>query len=349
MRFRTAFTLLALSLMTAPLAALSPISGERVPLSNPPNWTNSGAWDGETLLFVDVLRRQVRKYDATGESRGDLKVGPKPEAFNAPTLIQGAGPGSRSAWIEYEDGYLVRANSHGKVLESVNLYNARGPQGKLLAVYWWTPLGPADLLVFGDLQQGEKATGAVVRVPIKEPSKFEVLRTVPTGTPAHRFFLVGQYLASVEGKPYFMIMEKVPFVEKPDGSGFRFVRLTQTGRVALTRPDVPARVPREEVKSFFQRLESSAIPVGLYGWKGFLYVLMRTPAEREETMWTLLKIEPATNEVLWNRLIESTANHLFAIPGEEHWAFVEKGPVRAPGDQEVRSFLRVKARDIEEP
>lgn len=340
-----------LLVITAPMDAGSSdlIRGERIPLPEAPRWTTSGAWaaQGQSLLLADVLRAEVRRYDVHGRFLGALNAGyARAEGVDDPALVQGAAGGS--VWIEHEDGHLFKLNAQLQPERSLDLAGVKGPQGKIIALFWWVPLGSSELLAFGHIEAGGNVSGAVFRVPIADPAKFQILEKVAPGSPAHRFFLTGQsFLASVQGKPYYMIMEETPYLVRPDGGRLIPVRLTKDGRQPLRRPELPGRITMENTSELFRKLEQAASPAGIYGWKDSLFVLMRTPGERA-TIWSLLKIDPSTNRVVWNRVVNTSANHLVVVPGAKYWAFVEKGPVKGPGNQKVSSFLRVPARVFEE-
>jgi hypothetical protein len=340
-----AAALLSLRVEAGPVNLM--ITGERIPLSVPPQWTNSGAWSKEAdLLLVDVLRSEVRRYDAAGRFVGALNGGyAKARGYEDPTLIQNTETGE--VWVEYEDGYIVRFDDQLRAKSATGLVGSSGSEGKIISLFWWVPLGDSELLAFGDIQVGSNFTGAVLRVPLGHPGDFKVLREVPSSSPAHRFFLIGQsYLTSTQGNPYYLIMGETPSVFKPNGSSFELVRVTKSGSQPLGRPELPQRINMETTKLLFEHLERTAAPVGLYGRNGFLYILMRTPDEGR-TIWTLLKVDPRTNTALWNRVVNTSANYLVVVPGEKYWAFVEKGPVNGPGQQKVYSFLKVPTRIVE--
>ncbi len=321
------------------------IEGDRVSFSQQPRWTISGAWsgDGERLFLVDVLENSILEYDASGGLVDTIAD----RGFSLPVLIHSAESGY--LWLEDEDGRLLLVDDRFQTQRVVDLKKeVTSPLGSLISVSGWVPLGPSSLLVFGDIKQGQEATGAILRVPLDTPSRFEILRKTPIESAAHRFFLLGQpYLAGVGGKPFFAMLGETPEVFDADGKGFRLVRTTKQGKQLLTAPQLPKQVTISTTALLFQRLEAAAYPAGIYGWKNSLYVLMRTPTANAST-WSLLKINPETFEVVWNRRIATTANHLLVIPGEKYWAFVEKGPVKGPGNQAVRSFLRVPTAVVEQ-
>ncbi len=325
-----------------------PISGERVSLSQTPHWTISGAWSsgGDKLFLVDVLRNSILEYDA----EGGLVETIANRGFDLPVLIHGAESGL--FWIEDEDGRLLLVDEEMRTRQEVDLKKeVISPLGSLISVSGWAPLGASELVVFGDMRQGKESVGVVLRVPLDKPSKFEILREIPIESIAHRFFLIGQpYLAGVRGEAFFAIMGGDPEVFASDGRGmrgFRLIRKSETERQLLIAPHLPTRVTMSTTAPLFKQLEGAAYPAGIYGWKDSLFVLMRTPVSNG-SLWTLLKIDPKTFGVVWDRRIDTQANHLVVVPGEKYWAFVEKGPVKGPGDQAVPSFLRVPSAIIDQ-
>lgn len=325
----------------------SAITGEKVTFSDAdaPRWTFAGAPEGKNLLLLDVLKGEILKFSAQGKLLQRISD----RGFEVPAHMQRAG--RDTIWVEGEDGRLVVLNNQlqpqGKPIDLTN--QVKSPLGALISVLLWVPLDDSNILVAGDLQRGKSATGAILRVPLAEPSKFQVLWEIGVETPAHRSLLVGlPLLAAVNGQPFFLEVGAVPRIVKPDGRVLRIVRVTSAGRQTLSPPEFPARFSMDTTAALFKELERTPYPAGIYGSNGFLYVLMRTPTA-EGTLWTLLKIDPRTEDVVWNREIESSANHLFAVPGNDYWAFVEKGPVKGPGNQQVTGFLRVPAQVVEQP
>lgn len=317
------------------------ITGERVSFSQAPRWTNSGVWDDSgRLVIVDVLMSRLLMYGADGKLIREIPD----QGFALPALIHRAGPGS--FWVEAEDGRLVRLDEKFRPEESILDLTKKvsSPKGSLISVSGWVPLNDSEVLVFGDMEGAQGARGVVVRVPLARPEAFKVLQEIDIASIAHRFFLLGQpYLAAVEGSPYFLLMGDTPRIVDGDQPGFRLVR--SSGQ-ALGPPDLPERITMSTTKAFFEKLASSSSPAGIYGWRGSLYVLMRWANAKGARTWNLLKINPETNKIVWNRPIDTDAAHLLVVPGDKYWAFVEKGPVKGAANQEIKSFLRVPSEEL---
>lgn len=319
------------------------IRGRRVELSEPPFWTQSGAWalNGESLLLVDALRGQIRGYDLSGQFTGTFFGHGKRD----PIMVHN-GP-SGSLWIEYEDGLILRMATQVRHNQLTKITGLSGKPGKLLALFGWVPLTEREVLGFCEIQRGANVFGAIVRVDL-DVAGYEVIREVQPSS-VQQYFRVGQqYIAQVNGQPYFVLMERNPVISRHERADLRLLRGTAHGVRPFTRPELPLRVTMEKTRLLFSRLQASDSPAGLYGWNGFLYLLAREPAEGGGTIWSLVKIDPESGRATWNRRIDSRAAHMFVIPGDRYWAFVEKGPVLDAGQQEVKAFMIVPSKVIEE-
>jgi hypothetical protein len=324
------------------------ISGTRIRLSESPRWTTSGAWDasGEQLLLIDIIEGKILQYDPQGRR---VKAVAIPEIPN-PVLMQRTGSGS--LWVENEDGEIFELDRELRPRRLIDLLDeVKSSRDTLISVSGWVPIGESELLVVGDLRRAQGPTGAILRVPLQHPQGFTILQEIGIDTPPHRFFLLGQpYLAAVKSAPYFLLSEDTPRLVKPGGARVRFVQVTASGqREVYGLPDLPKKVTMNTTSVLFDQLERSVSAAGLYGWRGYLYMLKRAPGSDGMTRWSLLKVDPATDKIVYNRQIDTMAHHLVVVPGDKYWAFVEKGPVKGPGNQAIPSFFRVPAEAIEAP
>jgi hypothetical protein len=349
-RMYAALLLLLASLWVIPSEAgpAGVIAGERFFFSKSPSWTHSGVWGPEnnSLLLVDVLRDHIKVYTPSGSYRGILPKESNGQKFSNPTIIQKAA--GRRFWLEDEDGRLLSLDSRFRILKAIELReHARGREGNLRAVYQWVPL-EKDFLVFGDVRKGDHATSAFLRIPIDRPQDFAVLAKVGFDNPARRLYLLGMPdVAAVKGAPYYLVMDETPFVTTPNGNKLSLTITRDSKREPLQRPPLSEdwnRIPSREV---FEKIEESTVPAGIYGWHDRLYILVRTPTTHGRTSWSLLKLDPRTGKTLWHRDIDSTANHMTVVPGDKYWAFIEKGKVIDSGQQEINSFLRVPAAELD--
>jgi hypothetical protein len=346
--------LLALWSFRADAAPPNLITGERISLSAPPGWTYSGAWRDETLLLVDVLKDSVRAYTAEGRYVGDLPKTSKDgkPIFSNPTIIQESTGGQY--WLEDNDGRFVLLDRALKAVGPVRNLKSAGSEG-IRAVFQWVPAGE-HLFVFGDIRRGDKAAGAFLWVPVANPEQFKVLATTAViavneparavKDPAHVFYTLGlPFVASVNEKPWYLVMGdgEFPYVKGPGARKIYFTLPGKNGREMVRRPKLTEERGPSSSRTIFSQLEEAPLPSGIYGRHGALFILVRTPADRGRSTWSMMKIDPRTTRTLWHYPIDSTANHLVVVPGERYWAFIEKGPVESVGDQALDSFLRVPA------
>jgi hypothetical protein len=253
-------------------------------------------------------------------------------------------------WVEDDNARFVLLGSRGQILRGVDLEDRAegGPQGDLVAIYQWVPLGGSEFFVFGDVLQGDYGTSVFFRVPHDQPAQFQVIEQVALTDPGRRFYLLGMpFIAAVDGVPYYLVMGEVPYLTSPGRKGdekLAIITLDQ-GKRAINRPQLPEEIGRRASRDIFRALAQSTFPAGLFGWHGSLYVLVHSSQGRN--IWTLLKLDPRTGKTLWQRRIESTANHLTVVPGEQYWAFIERGRLEEAGVQEFPSFLRVPASQLD--
>jgi hypothetical protein len=322
------------------------ITGERFSFSVLPRWTYSGIWEptSSRLLLVDAISSRIRIYNDQGLYLGNVKDESSGQDFSNPIKVGNASP--LSFWLEDDDGRFLLLDSTHRVLQSRDVEAAAkgGPNGDLTGIYQWASTG-SDLLLFGDVRKDGSAVSAFIKLSTDTPREFQILDRIGLEDPSRRFYLVGApYLASINSKPYFFVMADIPFISTPEGNKIYFLQTDPSGKKSLIRrPTLPVQKGLSASRQVFQVLQESTMVSGIYSWNNYLYALMRSPSTQGRTAWSLLKIDPTSPKNNWTRLIDSTADHLTVIPGEKYWAFIEKGPVEAPGQQRIASFLRVPA------
>ncbi|HEX9669183.1 MAG TPA: hypothetical protein VGC93_06820 [Thermoanaerobaculia bacterium] len=322
------------------------IAGRRIEFSpSPPRWCYSGAWFGRELLLVDSLASEVYRYSTSGERLGELSE----RATSKPSIIHDLS--SSALLLEDEDGYFARLEgSNFEVAFELNaLEKATNENGRLVSVYDWIPMQAteqaAEVLLIGDILQGQLGYTAFVQLNLEHPAEYRVLHKLDMNDAAVGFYLLGQsYVASVNREPFFLVMAPRPFINNPAAGVRMNLRLVSGSQTRpLDRPVLPKDTGMDAARGLFETLERSTVPSGLYGWNGALYLLMRSPASRSGSRWWLTKFDPKANRMVWNREIDTEASHLTVIPGDEFWAFIEKGPVMGPGQQTILSALLAPA------
>ncbi len=341
---------LSVLLFVSAASAVPLIAGRRVQLQSPPSWVNSGAWsaDGEALLLVDALNSKITSYSPHGERLKSIaspsKVGSL--AFPRPSVLHTA---QRGYLLEDEDGHLIVLGNDQQPKTSIDLLaQAKNNLGDVSSIFGWVPMD-SSILAFGDIKRDNGWVSAFMRIPLANPDKFEILHAMAIGDPARNFNLLGlPFVASIgNDQGYFLVMAEVPYIMDAGSAGQPARRLAALNQYAGKRPTLPEKKGVESAQRIYQKIESSSFPAGLYGSRGFLYVLLRKAVGVGRTEWSLVKINPKTDKVVWVRPIKSSASHLTVIPGPENWAFLEKGPVESLGKQAIDSLLLVPTPVVE--
>jgi hypothetical protein len=334
------------ALLSSAPASASPLSGQHVDFDAPPAWTISGAWASDgSLVLVDAALSKVLLYKQDGKRLNAL-ANPvdKNLAFPKPAIIQRLERGGYL--LEDQDGHLVRLDENYKPLSSWDLLaSAKGPQGELGSVLNWISVNEDVIVAFGDVKQGDRWFSAFLRINLSHPADFEVLQEV--SETASRFYLLGNpYIAAVRGEAFYLVMDDPPYLVRA-GDGIRR-RVAGLSTSSFHRPQLPSQRGEGGVKAAYSVLERASMPVGLYGWNGYLYLLSRETVEgRAGLAWVLAKIDPDTERIMSSRVLDSTASHLSVVPGQKFWAFLEKGPVRGVGLQNIPGMLLVRTAEIE--
>lgn len=101
----------------------------------------------------------------------------------------------------------------------------------------------------------------------------------------------------------------------------------------------------ERTSLLFSRVRQIRLPVGIWGWRGSLYLLSWLPTE-EGVAWELWRRHEGSWRGPWAVPVE--APDLVVAPGTDAWAFVIKGPRTDPGSQEVSAVETIPDTTIEE-
>jgi hypothetical protein len=337
----------------APLRVLEPC--QRVALRPQPSWTESAAWSssGEDLIVVDTLYNKALRYSKAGRTTGSL-----PDAVESmlerlyPLRIRSE---NSSFILQLANSRFMRLDHDYRPQEMVDLRrDTRRPDGWYATyLFQWAPAGK-DLLGYGDYEYQESADqyverSGILRIPLGMPASFEVL-DIPLSAQddsTRVLYRLGYpYFSSLGSDGVVLAMYENPRIYL-DKEGGGIVSLEAFPDEIRERPrieqrfDLPADFPL-----VMREVEQKALPAGIFGWKDFLYLLHRRP-QNGGTLWSLTKIDPREDRIVGTSTLNTSANHLTAVPGEKEWAFLEKGPVEAFGKQNVRSVLLVPSETIE--
>lgn len=151
-------------------------------------------------------------------------------------------------------------------------------------------------------------------------------------------------LASLGESVYYLYFDRTPVLldvttgeplELPDP-----LRGTVPSLLALDASPGP-----ERTGLLFSRVRQSRLPVGIWGWRGSLYLLSWRPGEAG-LAWELWRRHEGAWRGPWTLPID--APDLIVAPGVDAWAFVIKGTRTERGKQEVSAIEIIPAARIEE-
>jgi hypothetical protein len=241
---------------------------------------------------------------------------------------------------------------------NMNTLLKAGPNGSTIEkVFTWAP-AKGDIVAFADVKApGDRWGAGVVRfsTDLEATSHgFQLLNDLSPQDASRKFHRLGfSYIAALGDTAYYLLMDNGFHLWKSDpGKDAEDMKdLTESFPSWKSSPQLPSYVMPEDFTSVMETIEGSAFPTGLYGWRDpvsgerSLYLLSRQP-QNGVVQWLLSRIDPASGDVTGTVLIQSHANHLFAIPGPVMWAFVEKGPALGLTEQEVGDILTIPAERV---
>ena len=320
----------------------------RISLSQPPSWTNSGVWEGANLVLVDTVSGRLLRYSAAGDALGGATAAvPKTLAAAFPTRIAAqdgkivvqVGP---SSFLNLGPGLsfqgAVDAGERGRAAGGATIE-------KLLT---WAPAG-TDIIGFAEVKEpSDQWSSGVVRFPQQGSGEFRSLgESLSTGSASREFHRLGyHYTAAIGSTGYVLLMEDgFRLYSSPPGSD-HLKEMKALGQWSV--PELPSFIHPEDYKAVMGVVEESAMPVELYAWGKDLYLLSRRPLGGS-TEWRLSRIDVEADRIAETTIIPSRAHHLFAIPGKDQWAFVEKGVARGLREQEAKTALLVPSAFIQHP
>jgi hypothetical protein len=358
MRIRrlTAAFLFVSSVWSASSALAQQQGCREVPFSRKPGWTISGGWtaDGSQLLVVDPLNDAVWRYSSSGASLGSLS---EPLRSTVKNLMPLKGKSHGDDFIlEVNDGFLTLDKSLRPVsMKDALVKSVAGPLS-IGGVWQWEPVG-ADIVGFVDVH-GDRPNSdltdwhsAFVRFPLSNPERFNILQDVRLDSNERGLQRAGSpYIASIGTTAYVLSMDSQMTLFKNEAGSNELTPLHAF-------PPGPSRAPtfkpwktKQDYVELMAAIEKISMPVGLYAQENgkYLYILWRTPLEKG-TQWTLRSIDPNKDQYTGSIELPTRADHLTVVPGPENWAFIEKGPVKAYGVQDVASVLLIPSKRLQPP
>lgn len=244
---------------------------------------------------------------------------------------------------------LLRVGRELNVRSSISLADTgRRGAAALESMPLWDVTAGGDIIACGDLQgdDGEWHSG-FYRLPADPAGAIAGLITYDPRDPLNIYCRLGVDLITTIGETaYFIVMEDPPCIYRQNPGDSEPQKLEAFPPLAGPPPVLPALRPREEYAALMQQVEDSDMVVGLYSHQASLYLLYRHH-HNAGLSWLLSQIDPETDKEVGTICIPSGANHLMIAPGRREWVFIEKGPVKSLGFQDLRGILRVPFSEIQ--
>lgn len=302
-------------------------------------WPRAAAWlDGTTLLVTDVKDRRVLAVGAQGEVLSDIdKFVPRPNAelksLQWPSRVRAT-----------ENGFYIHDKLTGDIvlfdrwLQKEGSFTVKGRQianGFTLQVVWdWTPMGDG-ILAFGDLKRSNGDWADSAFLYFDNSGKSQIFYRL-AGDSEVRDHYIGDtfHIAVIEDVGYILFLEETPKIVE--------VQLDQEGVRELGRfPEAFRMSPKfsrahkgpRRMFDRFQAIEAGTMPVGLYAWNHYLYLLAKGSRNKGngQTAWWLIKLDPQDGEDLSHAYLPTDAAHLTLAPGHAWWGIIEKSHVQYIG------------------
>lgn len=339
---------LAQALLAPPLRAqdCAPVK-----LSIKPGWMNSGAWlktqTGSELLVVDALNKTVIRYDESGRARQLPQPIGSALTSLLPSMIY---PLDNGGYIVQVDNRSLLTLDKRFIPESRRSIRQKDAGGETLeGTFLWHPVG-GDIIAFGDLR-GQRETdwsSAFVRFSPSVSGSLEKLREVRLSDPSRVLYRIGYpYVASIGSAGYILLMEPEGIRLMVSEKGHPLLEKRLSPNPFGDLPVLPPFRTVDDLPPLMREIERSSMPTGIYGSGGMLYIAFRRPSARRGTEWTLLQFDPESGKKTGSIVLPMRANHLTIIPGQQQWAFVQKGPVEGYNLENIDSVVFIPASYIE--
>lgn len=338
------FGALGISPSLGPVLASAEAYCRPLPLPHPMGWVTTGAWDssGTRLFVVDSLQRKIFGLSPSGRPLYGFLNGLEKDlpAFLPSRLTSREGRfalellGDRFVTLDKDFVPLTR--------RALNKEAIRGPLS-VEKIYIWDLAQNGDIIAYADVMEktrrGEEWTSGFLRIAAANPKDFKFL-SPPTSylVPERTFYKLGMpFITSLGETVYLLRMENNINLYRGRKGDAEFRQLSVEIPDAGLSPILPGFTRADQMPAVMRAVEQSTMPVGIYGWNEYLYVVSRKPQGRS-TVWSISKIDPNSERVVASTTLPVQAQHLTVIPGDRYWAVIEKGSVTAFGEQEIKQI-----------
>ena len=340
------------------LPLVPPLGTERAagaaPLDPRPGFALSACWAADGKLVVPEIKQGVLFVvdPATGHAELLARPGRGPKEINRPSRVACS---ERGAVVSDNGWHLVWLDAGLEPLDGVYLpgHPVSDPETPVregveyvmvhdLIVHRGAVHVSGTFRLRGTLYKG---VGRVHRRPLGLDLLHDHFHDNPRWThySAYQAFSL-RTLASVGESLYYLYFDGAPVLF--DVTADEPIELPEAlrGRLPSLLP-LDGQPGPETTGLLFSRVRQLRLPVGIWGWRGSLYLLSWRPRE-VGLDWELWRREGGAWRGPWRLPVESP--DLLVAPGADAWAFVIKGPRTEPGRQEVTAVETIPAARVEE-
>jgi hypothetical protein len=150
--------------------------------------------------------------------------------------------------------------------------------------------------------------------------------------------------ASASGDPYFLRFDEPSYIL--DVKRGRRLKAFPPGFEHL--PQLPKNTGEDSTVSRAKTVETSKLPVALYGRGAFLYLLTRQAQPQGKTLWQLHRIDPTKDALTSTFTIPSTAGNLKLAPGPDSWTILEESSMIPAGELRPQGLFLVSAAAVDQ-
>lgn len=307
-----------------------------------PSWVTTGAAQNGRFVVVDIPNRKLVDISRTAVAEESESALADSVAGSVVRIRQAAnGAASYPFVVELTGGRLLEVDRSLTPRRKVEMATA-GLQSngtQLANLLDWVVVGNGEVFGYADLSAGDAGKRAnwrngFVRFNPQRPESFRVFReSLFPGDERTWMMLTYPLMTSLGSTVYVVRIDHNQmglWRLGPNDSDLQPMNaLPQHLRANRLAPMLPSFGNIEEYPRTMKAVERANMIAGLFAWDNALFVLSRA-VEEGQRRWYLTKVDPIEDEVLWTVRVPGSAHHMMVIPGDQEWAFFEKGPVTAP-------------------
>lgn len=324
-------------------------------LSEKPSWISSAVWVDalQDVAIVDALRSKVLILSPNAEAQ------PLEDAGLTSSRVRdffpvGFGKFGTGYFLKLLGSRALALDSSLNVTGELDLaQSVAGTSNGLRSLYQWTVAGNT-LVGFGSITAPEAPDGfrlGFLTMPLETRDRVSLVFPFASGD---HYVLGHQYITTLGPDAYFLLMGSQPRIYRltlgsKEGTPTPLSSNTIPAGFGKTPPITTPMTGPDSAKALFAEIETLAMPVGLYGYDGYLYLLTRQPeANRVGTIWSLFKIDPKGERVVARLRLPTSANHVYLVPSPKNWFIFERGKVHDGGQQKIATVVRIPSNWITE-